>query len=180
MDVTNQLGANRLIVDCTGIGGAVEHDLRMACLDSDVHFVPFVFTGGPRGTKTQMYRDFQSYVQQGRVKVPNPEGLEPNDAKLMHKWTREHIDLEYTMDAANKTEKISAPSGRHDDYCDSSAMALHATLSMLPMSGNFGKSIVSTPINKPHQARAGQHSSQVLFTTRPRNVTLNKQGLRGF
>ena len=180
MDVTNQLGANRLIVDCTGIGGAVEHDLRMACLDSDVHFVPFVFTGGPRGTKTQMYRDFQSYVQQGRVKVPNPEGLEPNDAKLMHKWTREHIDLEYTMDAANKTEKISAPSGRHDDYCDSSAMALHATLSMLPMSGNFGKSIVSTPINKPHQARAGQHSSRILFTTRPRNVTLNKQGLRGF
>jgi hypothetical protein len=179
MDVTNQLGANRLIVDCTGIGGAVEHDLRMACLDSDVHFVPFVFTGGPRGTKTQMYRDFQSYVQQSRVKVPNPEGLEPNDAKLMHKWTREHIDLEYTMDAANKTEKISAPSGRHDDYCDSSAMALHATLSMLPMSGNFGRSIVSTPINKPHQARAGQHSTQVLFTTRPRKVTLNKQGLRG-
>jgi hypothetical protein len=179
MDVTNQLGANRLIVDCTGIGGAVEHDLRMACLDSNVHFVAFVFTGGPRGTKTQMYRDFQSYVQQGRVKVPNPAGLEPNEAKLIHKWTKEHIDLEYIMDAAQKTEKISAPSGRHDDYCDSSAMALHATLSMLPMSGNFGKSIVSTPINKPHQARAGQHSSRLLFTTRPRKVSLNKQALRG-
>jgi len=179
MDVTKQLGANRLIVDCTGIGGAVEHDLRMACLDANVHFVPFVFTGGPKGTKTQMYRDFQSYVQQGRVKVPDPSGLEGNEAKLMHKWTREHIDLEYTMDAANKTEKISAPSGRHDDYCDSSAMALHATLSMLPMSGNFGQSIVSTPINKTNRARAGQHSSRTLFTTRQRKVRLNKQPLRG-
>ena len=99
-------------------------------------------------------------------------------AKLIHKWTREHIDLEFTMDAANKTEKISAPSGKHDDYCDSSAMALHATLSMLPMSGNFGQSIISSPINKQNYS-GGNHSSQKLFTTRQRKVTLNKQPLRG-
>ena len=179
MDVTNQLGANRLIVDCTGIGGAVEHDLRLACLDTNIHFVAFVFTGGPRGTKTQMYRDFQSYVQQGRVKVPDPAGLEPNEAKLMHKWTREHIDLEYTMDAANKTEKISAPSSKHDDYCDSSAMALHATLSMLPMSGNFGQSVISSRINKNHSTGRGNHSTGHLFTTTRRQVALNKHSLGG-
>ncbi len=178
MDVTNQLGASRLIVDCTGIGGAVEQDLRLACLDSGVHFVPFVFTGGPKGTKTQMYRDFVSYIQQNRVKVPNPENLEPDMAKLIHKWTREHIELEYTMDAANKTEKISAPSGKHDDYCDSSAMGIHATLSMLPMSGNFGQSIVSRPINK-NMPNRGNHSNSPLFTTSRRKVTLNKQSLRG-
>ena len=134
MDVTNQLGASRLIVDCTGIGGAVEQDLRMACIDAGVHFVPFVFTGGPKGTKTQMYRDFVSYIQQGRVRVPNPDNLSGEESKIIHKWTKEHIDLEYTMDVANKTEKIAAPSGKHDDYCDSSAMGIHATLSMLPMS----------------------------------------------
>ena len=178
MDVTNQLGASRLIVDCTGIGGAVEQDLRLACLDSGVHFVPFVFTGGPKGTKTQMYRDFISYIQQNRVKVPNPENLEPDMAKLIHKWTKEHIELEYTMDAANKTEKIAAPNGKHDDYCDSSAMGIHATLSMLPMSGNFGQSIVSRPINKNIPNR-GNHSNSPLFTTSRRKVTLNKQSLRG-
>ena len=178
MDVTNQLGASRLIVDCTGIGGAVEQDLRLACLDSGVHFVPFVFTGGPKGTKTQMYRDFVSYIQQNRVKVPNPENLEPDMAKLIHKWTKEHIELEYTMDAANKTEKIAAPSGKHDDYCDSSAMGIHATLSMLPMSGNFGQSIVSRPINK-NMPNRGNHSNSPLFTTSRRKVTLNKQSLRG-
>ena len=179
MDVTTQLGATRLIVDCTGIGGAVEQDLRLACLDANVHFVPFVFTGGPKGTKTQMYRDFQSYIQQGRVKVPNPKLLKGDEAKMIHKWTKEHIDLEYTMDVANKTEKIAAPSGRHDDYCDSSAMAIHATLTMLPMSGNFGQSIVSRPINKSHNKGIQNHSSSPLFTTTRRKVTLNKQPLRG-
>ncbi len=179
MDVTNQLGASRLIVDCTGIGGAVEQDLRLACLDAGVHFVPFVFTGGPKGTKTQMYRDFASYVQQGRVRVPNPDNLEPNDAKLIHKWTKEHIDLEYVMDAAQKTEKISAPTGKHDDYCDSSGMALHATLSMLPMTGNFGQSIISTPINKAHKIGRQNYSRGPLFATTQRKVTLNKESLRG-
>ena len=179
MDVTNQLGANRLIVDCTGIGGAVEQDLRLACLDAGVHFVPFIFTGGPKGTKTQMYRDFVSYVQQGRVKVPNPEHLPPDMAKLIHKWTKEHIDLEYTMDAANKTEKIAAPSGRHDDYCDSSAMGIHATLSMLPMTGNFGQSVISRPINKTQNLGRPQHSTGPIFATGHRKHTLNKQPLRG-
>jgi hypothetical protein len=179
MDVTTQLGANRLIVDCTGIGGAVEHDLRLACLNVGVHFVAFVFTGGPKGTKTQMYRDFVSYIQQGKVRVPNPEGLKIDEARLIQKWTREHIDLEYTMDVANKTEKIAAPTGKHDDYCDSSAMAIHATLSILPMSGNFAKSIVSSPINKNHNINQKTHSGGPLLLTTRRKVALNKQPLRG-
>ena len=180
MDVVERLGANRLIVDCTGIGGAVEHDLRLASLEVGVHFVPFVFTGGPKGTKTQMYKDYQSFIQQGRVKVPNPEGLTGEEAKMIHKWTREHMDLEYTMDIANKTEKISAPSGRHDDYCDSTAMALHATLSMLPMTGNFGQSIVSTPINRTSGMGRPQYSGPTpLFATTRRKASLNKETLRG-
>ena len=180
MDVVERLGANRLIVDCTGIGGAVEHDLRLASLEVGVHFVPFVFTGGPKGTKTQMYRDYQSFIQQVRVKVPNPAGLIGDEAKMIHKWTREHMDLEYTMDIANKTEKISAPRGRHDDYCDSTAMALHATLSMLPMTGNFGQSIVSTPINKTSGMGRPQYSGPTpLFATTRRKASLNKETLRG-
>jgi hypothetical protein len=178
MDVTTQLGASRLIVDCTGIGGAVEQDLRLACINAGIHFVPFVFTGGPKGTKTQMYRDFVSYIQQGRVKVPNPTHLTPDIAKLVHKWTKEHIDLEYTMDAANKTEKIAAPSGKHDDYCDSSAMGILATLSMLPMTGNFGQSIVSRKINKTsHEYR--NNSGRPIFSTTQRKARLNKHSLRG-
>ena len=149
------------------------------CLYANIHFVAFVFTGGPKGTKTQMYRDFQSYIQQGRVRVPNPENLPANEAKLIHKWTREHIDLEYTMDAADKTEKISAPSGKHDDYCDSSAMGLHATLSMLPMTGNYGAGVVSRPISRNNANNAGTYSKRPLFATTRRNPRLLKQSLRG-
>ena len=112
--------------------------------------------------------------------MPNPAGLIGDEAKMIHKWTREHMDLEYTMDIANKTEKISAPSGRHDDYCDSTAMALHATLSMLPMTGNFGQSIVSTPINKTSGMGRPQYSGPTpLFATTRRKASLNKETLRG-
>ena len=125
-----------------------------------------------------MYRDFQSYIQQGRVMVPNPDNLPPPEAKLVNKWTREHIDLEYTMDVANKTEKISAPSGKHDDYCDSSAMGIHATLSMLPMSGNYGSSVVSRPIGRTKGRPMGNYSQGPLFATTRRSVALNKHSLR--
>jgi hypothetical protein len=83
------------------------------------------------------------------------------------------------MDAANKTEKIAAPNGKHDDYCDSSAMGLHATLSMLPMSGNFGSSVISRPINRSNTTNQGMHSQRPLFTTTRRNPSLLKQSLRG-
>jgi len=177
MDVSNALGADKLIVDCTGIGGAIEQDLRLACINSapQIHFIGFVFTGGPRGTKTQMYRDYQSFIQQGRVIVPSPDNLLPHQAKVINKWIREHFDLQYTMDAANKTEKIAAPDTKHDDYCDSSAMGLHATLSMLPGAGSFGNADLrqGSP-NRVTRDLSGKVSNKGLFTTRQRRVRLNK------
>tara|TARA_R110000744_G_scaffold34230_14_gene80023 strand:+ start:2050 stop:3714 length:1665 start_codon:yes stop_codon:yes gene_type:complete len=183
VDVANILGAEKLIVDCTGIGGAIEQDLRLACINSkpQIHFIAFIFTGGPRGSKTQMYRDYQSYVQQHRVIVPNPANLNAQEARLINKWIREHFDLQYTMDATNKTEKIAAPTGKHDDYCDSSAMGLHATLSMLPGAGSFG----SIDIRKGTQQRVnrsitGKVSNTPLFTTKQRKVRLNKHRYGNF
>ena len=177
MDVSNALGADKLIVDCTGIGGAIEQDLRLACINSapQIHFIGFVFTGGPRGTKTQMYRHYQSFIKQGRVIVPSPDNLLPHQAKVINKWIREHFDLQYTMDAANKTEKIAAPDTKHDDYCDSSAMGLHATLSMLPGAGSFGNAdLKQGSPRKVQRDFSGKVSNKGLFTTRQRRVRLNK------
>ena len=145
MDTAKDFGAERVIIDATGIGGAIEQDKRKGCYEEGIHFIPFVFTGGPKGTKTQAYRDYVSYIQQGLVKVPNPEGLPPEESKLVNKWLREHTELEYVMDAANKTERIAAPDGKHDDYCDSSVMGLHACLSMAPASATFASVQLSTP-----------------------------------
>jgi len=176
MAVANDYGADRVIIDATGIGGAIEQEIKLACISSkpQIQFIPFIFTGGPRGSKTQIYRDYVSYVQQGQVRVPHPEGLEPAEAKLVNKWLREHIDLEYTMDAANKTEKISAPSGKHDDYCDSSAVALHAALSMLPPSASFGSvNIQQSGTTRRPAVKRG------VFTTSRRSGKLNKGRLTG-
>ena len=176
MDAAHDFGADRVIIDATGIGGAIEQEIKLACVSSkpQIQFIPFIFTGGPKGSKTQIYRDMASYIQQGQVKVPHPEDLDPPEAKLVNKWLREHIDLEYTMDAANKTEKISAPTGKHDDYCDSTAVALHASLSMLPPSASFASvSIQQSGTTR----RAGP--SRGLFTTTRRSKTLNKGRLSG-
>jgi hypothetical protein len=176
MDAAHDFGADRVIIDATGIGGAIEQEIKLACISSkpQIQFIPFIFTGGPKGSKTQIYRDMASYIQQGQVKVPHPEDLDPPEAKLVNKWLREHIDLQYVMDAANKTEKISAPTGKHDDYCDSTAVALHASLSMLPPSASFASvSIQQSGTTR----RAGP--TRGIFTTTRRSKTLNKGRLSG-
>jgi hypothetical protein len=92
----------------------------------------------------------------------------------MNKFFREHLDLEYTMDTANKTEKIAAPSNKHDDYCDSSVMAIHATLSMLPGTA----SVAGSPSKRSRGnlgGSVGSYSNASLFTTKQRKVRLNKR-----
>ena len=177
ISIAHSYGADKLIIDATGIGGAIETEMRMACMEHGIHFLPFIFTGGPRGTKTQVYRDMVSYFQKNQVLIPDPKNLPAEDAKLVNKWYREHVDLEYTMDAAQKTEKIAAPSGKHDDYCDSTAIALHAALSMLPSSGNFSSVTIhrENPLNKP----SNNYSGQGLYTSRRGRNTLNKHAPGG-
>jgi hypothetical protein len=175
MDVATNFGAKRVIIDATGIGGAIEQDIRVDCIQAEIHFIPFVFTGGPKGTKTQVYRDLVSYVQQGQVKVPNPKYLPPNDAKLVNKWYKEHVNLEYTMDAANKTEKIAAPDGKHDDYCDSSVIGIHACLGMLPPESSFA----SVSINRSRHIPAKKTASGPVFGKTTRNFKVNKHSPGG-
>jgi hypothetical protein len=80
------------------------------------------------------------------------------------------------MDATQKTEKISAPSGKHDDYCDSSVLGIHGTLSMLPAEGSF------TGINVSKQGtravRRGSYSGAPLITTGRRRSMPSKGIMR--
>ena len=74
-------------------------------------------------------------------------------------------------------QKIAAPSGKHDDYCDSSAMGIHATLSMLPSSGTFGSSNVSSNVSRRAGPTRKGYSTHGIFNTRRRNSRLNKPSL---
>jgi hypothetical protein len=170
MDIARSFNVGRVIIDATGIGGAIEQDIRIACINSvpQIHFIPFIFTGGPRGTKTQVFRDYVSFIQQGRVKIPNPEHLDIAGQKIINKWFREHVDIQYVMDAANKTERISAPDGKHDDYCDSSVLGIHATLAMLPGTATVASSKDSSAHNTL-TSNIGRHSGASLFRTKGHN-----------
>ena len=170
MDIARSFNVGRVIIDATGIGGAIEQDIRIACINSvpQIHFIPFIFTGGPRGTKTQVFRDYVSFVQQGRVKIPNPEHLDVAGQKIINKWFREHVDIQYVMDAANKTERISAPDGKHDDYCDSSVLGIHATLAMLPGTATVASSRDASA-HRTLTSNIGKHSGVSLFRTKGHN-----------
>ena len=176
MDIARSFGVGRVIIDATGIGGAIEQDIRIACINSvpQIHFIPFIFTGGPRGTKTQVFRDYVSFIQQQRVKIPNPEVLDLPGRKIINKWFREHVDLQYVMDAANKTERISAPDSKHDDFCDSSVLGIHATLAMLP-----GTATVASSSHNDSRKRlisnVGKHSGVSLFRTKGRNFNSKRR-----
>ena len=178
IDVAKSFNADRLIVDATGIGGAIEQDLRMACIPDSIHFIGFVFTGGPKGTKTQVYRDYVSYIQKGQVKVPDFKKLPENESKLVRKWLREHTDLEYVMDIANKTEKISAPDTKHDDYCDSSVMGIHAALSMLPAEGSFASVSVENKKSYKNSTLGKVSGNMGVFTSKTRNKPFSKRRIR--
>jgi len=79
------------------------------------------------------------------------------------------------MDAANKTEKIAAPDNKHDDYCDSSVLAIHATLTMLPGAASVGgASKGPSRVMRDLNSSRGGYTKSTLFTTKQRKVRLNK------
>ena len=76
------------------------------------------------------------------------------------------------MDVSNKTEKIAAPANKHDDYCDSSVMGIHATLSILPGSATF-TSTQRGGSRRFHSQPKGYGKTGLLTTSARRN-RLNK------
>ena len=103
------------------------------------------------------------FLQQNKIKLPDPELQTGEASKLMGKWYRQHCEIEYIMDTTNKTEKIAAPKGKHDDYCDSAVLGIHGSLSMLPGEANFSNVTISA---RNPRARANANH---FATTRRRN-----------
>ena len=83
------------------------------------------------------------------------------------------------MDIANKTEKISAPDTKHDDYCDSSVMGIHAALSMLPSEGTFGSVNIENRKSYNNRALRPSRGSMGLIRSKTRKNTFRKHTLRG-
>ena len=68
-----------------------------------------------------------------------------------------------------------APSGKHDDYCDSSVLGVHASLSMLPADSTLGNITVK---KKGRRAPVGRYGGQGITTSGRRKITSNKRYIR--
>ena len=80
------------------------------------------------------------------------------------------------MDTTNKTEKIAAPKGKHDDYCDSAVLGIHGSLSMLPGEANFSNVTLGT-----RNPRARANANHFATTRRRNNRSMHfKRAPRGF
>ena len=82
------------------------------------------------------------------------------------------------MDAAQKTEKIAAPDGKHDDYCDSTVIALHAALGMLPPESSFSSVSLNTPTRNV-TGKSTSRSKMGLFAKTARRTRINKHAPGG-
>ena len=80
------------------------------------------------------------------------------------------------MDTTNKTEKIAAPKGKHDDYCDSAVLGIHGALSMLPGEANFSNVTIGAR-NPRARANANHFATTRSSRARPNQF---KQPPRGF
>ena len=73
-------------------------------------------------------------------------------------------------------EKIAAPKGKHDDYCDSAVLGIHGSLSMLPGEANFSNVTISA-----RNPRARANANHFASTRRRNNRSMHfKRAPRGF
>ena len=79
------------------------------------------------------------------------------------------------MDTSQKTEKIGAPTGKHDDFCDSSVLGIYATLSMLPAESTFS----TVSVERRNSLPRGKHTTGPLFATGRRSKPIFKRLPRG-
>ena len=80
------------------------------------------------------------------------------------------------MDNTQKRAKIMAPSGKHVDYCDSSVLGVHASLSMLPADSMLGTvNVRKRGTKKP----IGRYGGGGITTSGRRRPALKKRHMRG-
>jgi hypothetical protein len=126
-----------LVVDATGMGGDIVSERLQNMLGETITVVPFVFSA-PR--KSELYKNYIQELGSGRVRVPaGPMTVESIQYK---RWVHEHLSLD--KESMGLYTKFAAISGEHDDYPDSSALAVwaerilaSATMPVIEVSGGM-------------------------------------------
>jgi len=108
----------RLAVDATAVGSPIA-DRFMANLDFEV--IPYVFS---TPSKSAMYKHLDAEFKGGRFSYPNSESAK--ETKEHKKFKQQFTDLQKGYSGQHMVVSHPAERGAHDDYCDSTALAVWA------------------------------------------------------
>lgn len=101
----------RTWLDSTGVGEPVYDDLA----SKGIGVEPFVFTGGPNGSRMALLNNLRLLLEQDKIKIPRDQGL--IDELRGFQWT-----LTETITGRPKLS-LQVPAGLHDDRVFSLALA---------------------------------------------------------
>jgi hypothetical protein len=107
-----------MVVDATGAGDPIAE--RLATLLPSIVVVPF------RITLQGNHLLYSNYIQEFEAKrVRYCSGEKTTETFYFKKFVREHLQLQKFQ--AGDMIRCMGPDSDHDDYCDSAALAIHAT-----------------------------------------------------
>lgn len=118
MDVLSQFNIYRMAIDATAVGSPIA-DRFQANLDFEV--IPYVFS---ISSKSDMYKHFDGEIKSARFSYPASE--EAKQTREYKKFEQQMISLQKTYHGQHMMVSHPAERGAHDDYPDSTALAVWA------------------------------------------------------
>jgi hypothetical protein len=116
MDILKNFKIHRGVIDATGVGSPM-FDRIEANVDYEV--IPYVFG---TSSKSDLYKHYDAEIKAGRFSYPASD--EVKETREYKKFSKQHLDLQKGYSGQNMVVSHPPERGAHDDYCDSSALAV--------------------------------------------------------
>lgn len=116
MDVLKNYNIQRVVIDATGVGSPIA-DRLTANLSCEV--IPYVLG---KSSKSDLYKHYDGEIKSGRIRYPSdPITMETREYK---RFVGQHLDLNKSYSGQYMVVEHPPEKGAHDDYPDSSALAV--------------------------------------------------------
>lgn len=116
MDVLKNYNVHRLVIDATAVGSPMADRI---IANADFEVIPYVFG---TSSKSDLYKHYDAEIKAGRFHYPASE--EVKETREFKKFQKQHVDLQKGWSGQNMVVSHPPERGAHDDYCDSSALAV--------------------------------------------------------
>lgn len=118
MDELKNFNIVRMAVDATAVGSPIADRFMANC---DFEVIPYVFS---TPSKSDLYKHLDAEFKGGRFSYPANE--EAKDTREFKRFKQQFVDLQKGYSGQNMVVSHPAERGAHDDYPDSTALAVWA------------------------------------------------------